>query len=153
MFEELACGLLFCYFIGWGCIYKVIKVPGDKITWGRSWILQIFFLWKCQGKNLHGDESSGDEISAMKVQSWNVQAKNIQWIIKVMVQFFQASSGVDVRLTWLPLGGVAGSASKDLTWNPWAVDRTKPRKRIEVAGFMMGWKRSNILLHWVSVLW
>ena len=82
MFEELACGLLFCYFIGWGCIYKVIKVPGDKITWGRSWILQIFFLWKCQGKNLHGDESSGDEISAMKVQSWNVQAKNIQWIDK-----------------------------------------------------------------------
>ena len=33
MFEELACGLLFCYFIGWGCIYKVIKVPGDKIMY------------------------------------------------------------------------------------------------------------------------
>ena len=79
MSEELAWGF-FCDFI-WDVITRWWQyLGGDKITWGRSWILQIFFLWKCQGKNLHGDESSGDENSAMKVPSSNVQAKNIQWI-------------------------------------------------------------------------
>ena len=44
-------------------------------------LAQIFFLWKCQGKNLHGDESSGDENSAMKVPSSNLRAKNMAFTL------------------------------------------------------------------------
>ena len=63
MFEELACGLLFCYFIGWGCIYKVIKVLGIKLHWeGVEFCKSSFY------ENVRGRIYIGMKVLAMKIR-------------------------------------------------------------------------------------